>query len=57
MIEDWMRRGGTHFDFTIGDEPFKKQFGTQAERMSLFLNARSIKGKLALKLMRNRLVR
>ena len=57
VIEDWMRRGGTNFDFTIGDEPFKKQFGTQAERMSLFLSTRSIKGKLALKLMRNRLVR
>ena len=29
MIEDWMAAGGRVFDFTIGDEPFKKQFGTE----------------------------
>lgn len=57
VIEDWMQRGGTNFDFTIGDEPFKKHYGTQAEPMSLFSSTRNLKGKVALKLMRNRLVR
>lgn len=57
VIEDWMKRGGINFDFTIGDEPFKQQYGTQAEPMSLFLKAGSFKGSMALKLMRKRMVR
>ncbi|CAI2934167.1 GNAT family N-acetyltransferase [Aminobacter niigataensis] len=28
MIEDWIANDGKIYDFTIGDEPFKKQFGT-----------------------------
>lgn len=28
MIEDWIANHGKIYDFTIGDEPFKKQFGT-----------------------------
>ena len=29
MIEDWIASHGRIFDFTIGDEPFKKDFGTE----------------------------
>lgn len=29
MIEDWIASNGNIFDFTIGDEPFKKEFGTE----------------------------
>ncbi|SOE08807.1 CelD/BcsL family acetyltransferase involved in cellulose biosynthesis [Hoeflea halophila] len=57
VIEDWMQRGGTNFDFTIGDEPFKQQYGTRAEQMSLFSHTRTLKGRLARKFLRNRLVR
>ncbi|MEP1208742.1 MAG: GNAT family N-acetyltransferase [Rhizobiaceae bacterium] len=57
IIEDWMARGGTSFDFTIGDEPFKMQFGTTAQPMSRFLRANSLKGRLAMALFGNRLRR
>lgn len=57
VIENWMQRGGANFDFTIGDEPFKKQYGTQAEPMSLFSHTRNLKGKIALTILHNRLVR
>ncbi len=57
IIEDWMARGGTGFDFTIGDEPFKQQFGTQAEPMYGYLAANSSLGKLGLKLFAKRLGR
>lgn len=29
MIEDWIANDGKIYDFTIGDEPFKKEFGTE----------------------------
>lgn len=48
IIEDWMARGGTSFDFTIGDEPFKMQFGTSAKPMSRLLKANSLKGTAAM---------
>ena len=57
IIEDWMERGGTSFDFTIGDEPFKMQFGTTASPMSRFLRAGSLKGKLAMTFAGNKLRR
>ena len=57
IIEDWMMRGGTGFDFTIGDEPFKQQFGTTARPMSRFLRAGSLKGRLALAVVGNKLRR
>lgn len=57
IIEDWMARGGTSFDFTIGDEPFKQQFGTTARPMSRFLRAGSFKGRIALTAFGNRLRR
>ena len=28
LIEEWIKEGGTVFDFTIGDEAFKRDFGT-----------------------------
>ena len=49
IVEDWMSRGGTSFDFTIGDEPFKMQFGTQAEPMYAFVKGNSLPGRVALK--------
>lgn len=57
IIEDWMKRGGTSFDFTIGDEPFKMQFGTSASPMSRFLLANSLKGRLAMAVVGNKLRR
>ncbi len=57
IIEDWMARGGTSFDFTIGDEPFKMQFGTHASPMSRFLRPNSLKGRLALALFGQKLRR
>lgn len=57
IIEDWMDRGGTSFDFTIGDEPFKQQFGTTARPMSRFLHAGSLKGRVALAAFSNKLRR
>ncbi|MEP0942584.1 MAG: GNAT family N-acetyltransferase [Rhizobiaceae bacterium] len=57
IIEDWMARGGTSFDFTIGDEPFKQQFGTTARPMSRFLRAGSLKGRMAMALLGNKLRR
>lgn len=57
IIEDWMARGGTSFDFTIGDEPFKQQFGTEARPMARFLRAGSLKGRLALSLFGHKLRR
>ncbi|NKB51430.1 MAG: GNAT family N-acetyltransferase [Rhizobiaceae bacterium] len=57
IIEDWMARGGTSFDFTIGDEPFKMQFGTHASQMSRFLRPNSLKGRLALTLFGGKLRR
>ena len=46
VIEDWIGRGGTLFDFTIGDEPFKRQYGTVATPMSRFCVARTWPGRL-----------
>ncbi len=47
IIEDWISRGGTCFDFTIGDEPFKTDFGARAEPMSIVLRPNNLVGKLA----------
>jgi CelD/BcsL family acetyltransferase involved in cellulose biosynthesis len=32
----WMTEGGTSFDFTIGDEPFKAAFGCSRTSMHEF---------------------
>ena len=47
MIEDWMRDGGTVFDFTIGDEPFKKDFGTLPTAMFELRDVPTWRGRLA----------
>jgi CelD/BcsL family acetyltransferase involved in cellulose biosynthesis len=47
-IEDWDANGGQCFDFTIGDEPFKADFGTEPTAMHMLTNAASWRGRLAL---------
>ncbi|MBT1156061.1 GNAT family N-acetyltransferase [Aminobacter anthyllidis] len=46
MIEDWMANNGKVFDFTIGDEPFKHQFGTTATPMFLVGENATWRGRL-----------
>lgn len=47
MMTDWAESGGTVFDFTIGDEPFKADFGTRRTQMHQFSRANGWLGKLA----------
>lgn len=47
MIEDWIARGGKIYDFTIGDEPFKKQFGTRPTEMWTVTANATWRGRLA----------
>ncbi|MEM1040441.1 MAG: GNAT family N-acetyltransferase [Pseudomonadota bacterium] len=56
VIEDWMGRGGTSFDFTIGDEPFKKSYGCVETPMVGFLRTGSLNGRLAALVMGRRLM-
>ena len=56
LIADWMGRGGTSFDFTIGDEPFKVQFGAEPTPMKALLGAASLKGKLAISIAARKLL-
>ncbi len=55
LIEDWMSRGGSNFDFTIGDESFKHQFGTTATPMSMFCVSNGWKGALVKRLVLHRM--
>lgn len=48
MISDWMEQGGDVFDFTIGDEPFKADFGTLPTLMSEITHAVGLRGALAI---------
>lgn len=48
IMQDWLARGGAVFDFTIGDEPFKMQFGAQATAMSVILQPGSLLGRVAM---------
>lgn len=48
IIEDWMRSGGEIFDFTIGDEAFKAEFGTTPTRMFALTRTPTLRGRLAL---------
>ncbi len=57
IIENWMDRGGTCFDFTIGDEPFKAQFGAEPTAMSAFLKGNSLRGKAAALVLKQSIVR
>lgn len=47
IIEDWIEAGGTTFDFTIGDEPFKRDFGTQRTAMLMLIATPTWRGRLA----------
>jgi CelD/BcsL family acetyltransferase involved in cellulose biosynthesis len=47
IIEDWIEAGGTCFDFTIGDEPFKRDFGTSPTAMAMLSGAPTWRGRLA----------
>lgn len=48
LIEQWIAEGGTVFDFTIGDEAFKLDFGTTPTQMHALVQAATLKGRLAL---------
>ncbi|MEX0347105.1 MAG: GNAT family N-acetyltransferase [Rhizobiaceae bacterium] len=47
IMSDWVSDGGNIFDFTIGDEAFKADFGTKPVQMSSFQRAASLTGKVA----------
>lgn len=47
IIQDWIAAGGTVFDFTIGDEAFKLDFGTTATPMFELSRAATLRGRLA----------
>lgn len=47
MIADWIEQGGSVFDFTIGDEPFKADFGTSPTPMFEIYCAVGWRGALA----------
>lgn len=48
MIEDWINRGGDTFDFTIGDEEFKENFGTKPTKMFSISHGQTMLGKVGL---------
>ncbi len=48
IMEDWLKAGGTHFDFTVGDEPFKMKFGTSPTAIYSLTKARTTAGRFAL---------
>ncbi|MEM7300862.1 MAG: GNAT family N-acetyltransferase [Pseudomonadota bacterium] len=48
IMRDWCERGGTEFDFTIGDEPFKADFGTKPLQISAVAKTETLKGHLAI---------
>ncbi|UUP18231.1 hypothetical protein NTH_02711 [Nitratireductor thuwali] len=48
IMEDWLSSGGDCFDFTIGDEPFKADFGTQQTAIYALSCCATPVGKLAL---------
>ena len=48
LIEEWIEEGGTVFDFTIGDEAFKRDFGTAPTPMHALVETATLKGRLAL---------
>lgn len=47
VIEDWLSDGGEIFDFTIGDEAYKKEFGTAPSAIHALLEPASFKGAVA----------
>ena len=55
IIKHWMEMGGNCFDFTIGDEPFKEKFGSNPTSMFAFIESGSLKGRVAVELMKRKL--
>ena len=55
IIRDQATRGATRFDFTIGDEPFKAKFGTEATPMHALFKARTLAGRGMVALWKRRL--
>ena len=49
MMEDWCNRGGTQFDFTIGNEDFKSDFGTMPIGITSYADNATLTGLLATK--------
>lgn len=47
MIADWIAAGGDVFDFTIGDEPFKADFGTRPTAIYELRASASLRGRIA----------
>ena len=47
MMEDWLARGGRIFDFTIGDEDFKADFGTAPTPMFILTGTPTVLGRAA----------
>ena len=47
IIADWIAAGGDVFDFTIGDESFKRDFGTEPTAMFELAKAPTWRGRLA----------
>jgi CelD/BcsL family acetyltransferase involved in cellulose biosynthesis len=47
IIEDWIAAGGNVFDFTIGDEAFKADFGTAPTQMFELMKVPTWRGRLA----------
>lgn len=47
IIEDWLASGGDCFDFTIGDEPFKRDFGAEPTPIYALLQYGTPRGRLA----------
>lgn len=46
LMADWVAAGGAVFDFTIGDEPFKRDYGTRAVAMFQLTRTPTLKGRL-----------
>ncbi len=50
MIDDWAASGGSVFDFTIGDEPFKTDFGAKPTPMFELRGVPTVRGRIFLAL-------
>lgn len=50
IIDDWAGSGGRVFDFTIGDEPFKKDFGAKPTPMFELRSVPTVRGRIFLAL-------
>lgn len=47
MIVDWIAAGGSVFDFTIGDEAFKADFGVCSTPMHIISHQATMRGRIA----------